>query len=510
MFFLLTTINVDAKEKILYIPLDSRPVCLSYVVETLAAADYEVITPPLELLANNITPGNPDALWQWLEKTAPKVKSAVISTDSLIYGGLVASRTHHDAENLLLKRAARLKTLKDEHPRLHLYAFSTLMRTPRQSFGNVEPDYYSIYGPNIFALSQLYDKEDMTGHLSPSEIKQKKLLQSQVPSVCIGDWYQRRQKNYKVNELLTTYARQNIFDYLAIGKDDDAPLSQTHLESRHLAKKALDLQSNKFQILPGVDQLGLLLLTKTINILEKNNPKVYLTYAPGKGSSTLPLYSDQAFETSIAAQITALGGTETQLPAKAELILAVNTPFNGHTQDSTANDNQDYSSIHNIAFVKTIGKFIKTGNNVALADVSYANGADNGFMKELAAKNLLDDLVAYSGWNTADNTVGYALCQGLLADKMKLREKDNLLKVRYLDDWFYQSNIRPQLSSVIDRYDLNLKFDLGNYRNDILKVTNKLFQKHLKTNQFFYDTTLTIDFPWNRLFEIDVQLTEKH
>ena len=33
----------------------------------------------------------------------------------------------------------------------------------------------------------------------------------------------------------------------------------------------------------------------------------------------------------------------------------------------------------------------------------------NGFMEELNKHGVLKNLSAYSGWNTADNTIGYAL-----------------------------------------------------------------------------------------------------
>ena len=68
------------------------------------------------------------------------------------------------------------------------------------------------------------------------------------------------------------------------------------MESRHLAKSAAanKLSSKKFQIVPGVDQLGMLLVTRAINELKGSTPKIYVEYAPGKGGSTIPLYSDES------------------------------------------------------------------------------------------------------------------------------------------------------------------------------------------------------------------------
>ena len=132
----------NKKETLLFLPLDNRPVCSSYVAKTMEAAGYKVLLPPDKYLASYNRNGSPDELWKWLVSRAPQADAAVISTDSLIYGGLVASRTHHEPQAVLEQRLQRLETLRDQFP-VRLYAFSTLMRTPRASFGAVEPPYYS-------------------------------------------------------------------------------------------------------------------------------------------------------------------------------------------------------------------------------------------------------------------------------------------------------------------------------------------------------------------------------
>jgi len=54
------------KGTLLYVPLDNRPVCLAYPVETMEAAGWEVKTPPLEYIAGAEKGGDPDALFDWL------------------------------------------------------------------------------------------------------------------------------------------------------------------------------------------------------------------------------------------------------------------------------------------------------------------------------------------------------------------------------------------------------------------------------------------------------------
>ena len=81
------------RNTLLFVPLDNRPVCLDYAVETMKAAGWNVETPPLEYIAGNDHSGNPDKLYEWLAARSATANAIVISSDALIYGGLVDSRT---------------------------------------------------------------------------------------------------------------------------------------------------------------------------------------------------------------------------------------------------------------------------------------------------------------------------------------------------------------------------------------------------------------------------------
>ena len=170
-----------ASPKIIYIPLDNRPVNLEYTVDTAKAAGYPLTVPPEKYLSNHKSVGDNEGLWEWLETEAPHAEAAVIATDSLNYGGLVASRKHHHLEKYLRGKIVRLDTLHKNNPGLKIYAFSTIMRTPRQSVASVEPAYYETYGPKIFRLSQLADKEDMEG-LTETEEREKNQLTLSIPA----------------------------------------------------------------------------------------------------------------------------------------------------------------------------------------------------------------------------------------------------------------------------------------------------------------------------------------
>ena len=76
-----------AKGTLLFVPLDNRPVCFDYTVQTMEAAGWEVKTPPREFIASEKSQGEPEKMLDWLEQNATDAIGIVASSDALIYGG---------------------------------------------------------------------------------------------------------------------------------------------------------------------------------------------------------------------------------------------------------------------------------------------------------------------------------------------------------------------------------------------------------------------------------------
>ncbi|MPN09349.1 hypothetical protein SDC9_156638 [bioreactor metagenome] len=144
--------------------------------------------------------------------------------------------------------------------------------------------------------------------------------------------------------------------------------------------------------------------------------------------------------------------------------------------------------------------------NVAVADVAYANGSDNAFMQGLFAEKLAWSLASYAGWNTAANTIGYALVQGLQAPYLTNEDKNDLLLVRYLDDWAYQSNVRGVVRQEV--------VWPRQWQDGAFLPEQKLFLEREITEKIrsFVEPYITakaisewqFTLPWNRTFEIKV------
>lgn len=511
-------------EKIIYIPHDNRPVSDRQTADTIRQLGYDVEVPPAEILGSRRNNGDPDKLWRWLEdqvgvkKNAERknnIKAVVISADSMVYGSLVASRKHEIPTNVLQERVNRFADFHKLHPELKTYVFSSIMRTSRnaEASGDMEPSYYKNYGSDIFRYTALTDKADMNGinGLTEREKKEKEFLASLIPNNVMKDWMGRREKNFSVNKAMINMTKLNNFTYYALGRDDNAPYSQTHMEGRHLSKYGsndLSLSFRKFQNLAGVDEVGLLLLTRAVNDMHPNkNPMVYVKYNMGAGGMTVPAYSDEKIDDTVRAHIACAGGWYVNSPEKADLVLLVNTRFDGTTGEADKYENDGKPSMITRNFADMVEKSVKAGYPVGVADISYANGSDNALMNELKKRNLLMKLKSYAGWNTPTNSEGFALAQGMLARNMTEEAKNKLLLTRYLDDWAYQANVRQSIKRQLGWFKgKGLYSDLGTKQSDAQYSTNSWLRLFARDNLPPLPELGNIksNYIWNRMFECDI------
>ncbi|EAX47877.1 conserved hypothetical protein [Thermosinus carboxydivorans Nor1] len=507
LLFITATSTAWAKA-ILYVPIDNRPVSLAYPTDTVKAANFDILSPPIEYLASAGQSGDPERLWQWLEKNANNADAMVLSADSLIYGGLVDSRTHDFSSVVLEWRLQRFNKLKAIAPDARIYVFTTIMRTPRASNGGVEPLYYATYGGQIFQLTALQDKAEVQG-LTGEEQAMLETAAKAVPPEFLADWFKRRGKNYKVNAGLINLTKAGKIDFLLVGRDDTSPFSQSHKESRLLAKLAEGLSADQYASFPGADQLGMVLLARAYNELTNQKPIVKIEYALGKGPATLASYEDQPIDRTILELIKAAGAEVANGRVKPDLLLAVNTPLTGNTPEAEIFDNIAMPSQTVSQFVDAIERGIQAGTPVAVADIAFANGADNSLLHELFARGLLDKLHAYSGWNTASNTLGYAVGQGMLAREMPLDERKRLLAIRYLDDWAYQANLRKEIYRELLYSHQSYSEFIGELEPQIAQETERRIRQFAQQYLLAPPEKIHISFPWHRMFEISVEIDPK-
>ena len=499
-------------DKILFIPHDNRPISDKQTAEVVKKLGYDVVVPPDNILGDRDNLGDPNALWTWLDNNALEAKAAVISSDSLVYGSLVGSRKHNYSRNEVAERVERFSQFRKANPKMSLYVFGSIMRTPRsgEASGHEEPAYYRSYGSDIFRYTVLKDKEEVEG-LSRRENKEKAFLEELIPQKNLSDWLGRRAKNFAVNEDLIRLTRKNVFDYLVLGRDDNAPYSQTHLESRHLNESGKDLDKTKFQTMAGIDEMAMLLLARAVNNMRQETPSVYTRYNWGRGPYTVPAYSDEKISISIRDAITAAGGEAVTKPEQADLVMMVNTNPNGKTYEANERNNDGEEREGTQYFADLVSEYVDKGYPVGIADIAFANGSDNALMEQLRKRNLLFKIRAYSGWNTPTNSSGFLIGEGMLVRHMKKDDVDALLLTRYLDDWAYQANVRNTIARQLTwlRGD-GVYGSLDTKREAVSLRTQKMLSRFAAQNLPALSTLeeIHVYFPWNRMFESDIQHQE--
>ena len=259
----------------------------------------------------------------------------------------------------------------------------------------------------------------------------------------------------------------------------------------------------------GADELGMLMISRAINNDLHEMPFVAIEYAPGTGSETIPAYSNEKISDDLYGAIFAVGGLPIPANERADLVLAVNTRFNGKTIAAISAENSTSDTYSTCNFMRLLNGLLDKNLPVGLVDISCFNGADNSVMEQLRKQDLQFKLRAYGGWNTATNTSGFLIGSGVLTKFMTDSDINNLLLTRYLDDWIYQSNVRVNLQDNIEKifgngtnFALDEKLD-----GAILRATEQVqnfAQKNLILPKGHSLQNISVNFPWQRLFEADV------
>jgi len=268
------------------------------------------------------------------------------------------------------------------------------------------------------------------------------------------------------------------------------------------------LPASRYLSFPGADQLGLMMLARAANDLMFRIPSVVVKYTSGVGNKTIPSYEDVPVGETVRNHLIAAGCVLLQTEKIADMVLAVNTPVDGWTREAGGGENPPNANPVAIAsFVNEIQSSLLANKKVAVADISFANGADNALMYQLTKSKVIPKLEAYSGWNTASNTIGFTIGQSVFAQEMTTKNKNSLVAIRLLDDWAYQANIRQELlREVLD--------PKGHSNVQLNEMTPELIAKtEIKMNVFAQENLswypmkkINVTFPWNRMFEVGIDV----
>lgn len=439
---------------IAFVPIDNRPVCYT-LPEQICAMDGNIrlYMPSREWLGDLTKYADVDKIFQWL-KDLPKVDVIILSLDTVAYGGLISSRRSNDSFEKIRERIEKLKEiLKDKQA--EIYAFSSIMRISNNNINEEEKEYWNKWGKKIFNYSFCIDKFGT-------------ICKNEVPEEILNDYLSTRKRNFEINKIYLEWQKEKIFNTLIFSKDDCAEYGFNVQEARELEKLGGFVKT-------GADEIPLTLLARSI----KGKLKVATIFLEPDCMDLISNYEDVSIEKSVKGQLN-LAGCDICEPCDADILLYVNN----------FKDKQG-EIVMKVPTEPFGGEFKTPDKNFMIADVRFANGADNAFVKKLFENDLNENFYGYSAWNTSANSLGSLICGAKVkyfAESFDRAAFQKLQTVRFLDDWAYQANVRQNLKSPdVDK----ITAEMRHYEN---VVFDKLKSKY----------KIDYKFPWNRLFEVEI------
>ena len=440
--------------KIAFLPIDNRPVCYT-LPKLLAGIDdsIEFSIPPRELLGDLNKSANVDELFNWLENL-PLQDKIILSLDTIAYGGLIPSRRCPQSFDEIKERIFKLKEILKKKD-CEIYAFSSIMRISNNNFNIEEKEYWKDYGKKIFEYSYNFHKNGATTTDIPKEI--------------LEDYLNTRKRNFEINKIYLEWQKEGFFKTLIFSKDDCAEYGLNVKEAQELEKLGGFTKT-------GADEIPLSLLSRAII----GKVKICPIFLEPEYKHLISNYEDVSIEQSVNGQIE-LANCEITQEKDADIILFINN-FKKHQGEIVMGvDTESFNR-----------EFVTPDKPYMIADVRFANGSDNNFVKTFFENKIYDkNFYGYSAWNTSANTLGSLICAAkikFLALKYNKENFDKLQITRLLDDWAYQANVRQMLKTP-DTNELTL----------LMKNYEQIVSNALNTN-----INVKYSYPWNRLFEVEI------
>lgn len=511
VFTCLSLIGVAKATKVLLVPLDDRPPCLQFTVRMGAIGNVEVVVPPRELLGKFTKAGDPEQIIRWIRsQDLNSYKAIIISMDMLAYGGLVASRVHQSSKETALSRLAIIEEIKKKSPKVPIYGQSVIMRLAPTSDGKNE-----AYREKLARWADLSPYKEHT-----EEVRK---LENEIPADALNNYKQARQRNLAVNQAAIKLTQTGVLDYLILSQDDAKPRG-IHVSDREqlISEIATKRLSEKIIVQPGTDEISMLLLSRALNRINRFVPSVFVKYSSEGAANTAMPFEDRPLRQTVSYNIIAAGGKETTVEDNVDLLFYV---FASRFDQGIAE-----------SFASDIAKKISEGKRVMVADVDpkgNTQGGDSTFTRALLQRKLFTELYSYASWNTAGNTIGTALPQGMIFRLAQTKSMTNPVITeklwqaqnwftfhRLLDDYAFHTVVRPKANEYFkqsNRSGFERTEDVARQvENYSYKLLLPMFDKmkmiyqekpanSIQRNIQYLPTNLKLNLPWNRTFEAEIE-----
>lgn len=432
----------------LLVPPDTRPPTLAFPVAVARATHTPLLTPPAAALNHGNQAGDFAALKDWLEHHTPEADVLMINLEQLSLGGMIPARRVDDTFAQARDKLALLRSLKQHHPQLTIYAHGVIVRVAHDNDPFEEKPYYGQYGTHLRAYSEAFDRYQRQATNDHHEALQHAV--KPIPETLLHNYLDTRRRNHQLHVTALEYVRDGIIEHLCITLDDTSEYGLAACDRRALEARAdaLGLWS-QVDIYPGADEVPVTLLARAIR-RDKPATKVYVMYSSSAAEHAGLAYEDRPLGALVAAHMRAVNARAVDTMQDADVIVAINAPGVRQAEPQPDITVVDTPHRHLPAFVDTLAELIVEDKPVCLADVAYPNGAEKRLLRLLEPRFLLSQLAGFSAWNTAGNTLGSALALAVLYEHCQDQPAWlAMLFDRFVDDYLYQTEVRPALAAEL-------------------------------------------------------------
>lgn len=444
--------------KIAFIPIDNRPVCYTLAKQIVRTnSEIQFFIPDRNLLGGLNKSADIKGLLYWL-KNLPEIDSIILSLDTMTYGGLIPSRRSDKSFEEIKTNIENLKNILAEK-NCKIYAFSSIMRISNNNINQEEKEYWNVWGKKIYEYSYNFHKTGST--------------KTDIPQDILNDYLKTRKRNFEINKLFLNWEKEGFLDILVFSKDDCAEYGINVIEANELKNLGAYIKT-------GADEIPLTLLARACQ-----NPKIKVApiFLSEKNKNLISNYEDISIEKSTKGQLE-LADCEITTPDNADILLYINNFEKQQGEIVMKIPTESYSKEWEVP-----------SKPYMIADLRFANGADNEFVKTIFKKGFDKNFYGYSAWNTSANSLGSLICggkvyfQSQLINKGLKQEFVKLQITRFLDDWAYQANVRQMLKTPDSKQCKKL---MKPFEAKIFKIFNIEYK-------------ISYKFPWNRLFEVEIE-----
>jgi hypothetical protein len=467
-------------KRVLFLPCDTRPPTLSFVHQLADLAGVELVSPPPGLLNDLNRPGDTSALAGWLRSEAAGADTVVVTLETLTLGGMIPARRVTDPLDLALGRLSLLRDLKGAHPALRLLAYGVIVRVAHGDDPLEEKPYFGQWGGALRAFSEALDRAERGG--DGVRLEEARAV---VPPEILRDWLDTRERNHALHLAAVDMLAEGVLEHLCLTLDDTTPYGLAARDRRRLESR-LDEGGlwARADVYPGADEVAGTLLARALVNASGRRPQVFVRYPSTLGEAAGMLYEDRPLGELVKAHLRAAGCVPASTVEDADLVLGVNAPAVRQSHRAPNWEVVDTASRNLPEFLDRLAEDVAAGREVAIADVAYANGAEPRFTRLMLASLPVHRLAGYAAWNTAGNTLGSAIAQGVCSlhgGSLRARAAANF--ARLVDDWLYQGRVRGEVrDALVDPSPYDLGADKARAEEEtaerILPLARALWNEH--------------------------------